>query len=377
VIPSEGEAPSSLPGAETADVGREEPPSAADVAVSPSAAFVASLPDRVFSELCSALNCSREDVEGAIRASKVDPREALEILQALAPSYVAIKGRFASRKRGDTNGAFCLVADGLTGESLDLEIWVGDVDLPAGFDIGASWESVRSTLRDIPVTTEKGASRLLESLLRANFPATAVNALFKSPEALAEKQQAIKEALSSSFRVDLSCDLVLERFHKIRFDRSPLARRGLPEPSAEPTPEGSRQETLTPASQIRVPCRPYLDPVRGKPTSRLVPGERIPITVDESTGLGRLMGRILQKSGRPTVFPVESLEKQASGDVLVLLALSEGMKGIIKLPGEVRVRVAEPSDGSMGLPDRGPLLVAVALVGVGIALVAVLYLWFR
>ena len=111
--------PVELPVASPSAAASPQPPAPAP---GPPPSLTSLLPDSAFTELCTLLRCSRADVESAIRASRVDPEEAVAILHAAAPTYVAVKGRFEARKRGDLNGGFCIVADGMVDRSATLEV---------------------------------------------------------------------------------------------------------------------------------------------------------------------------------------------------------------------------------------------------------------
>lgn len=314
-----------------------QPSSASSPGLPPSLAAL--LPESVFTELCSLLRCSRGEVESAIRASQLHPDEAVAILQAAAPTFVAVKGRFEARKRGDLNGGFCLVADGISGELLDATYWVGSQALPEAFQIQASWESVRASLRQIPVLPEKTLWKQLDQLLNRLFPATALNLLFRDPESVQPKIGSLKEGLSRTFRVDFTCELQVERFHRLRLDMSPLAASSAPPPeTASPSAPPKGPEI----AEIRIPCRPHLDPVRGRPLVDLRPGDLIQVVVEETTGLGRLIARILARTGRVSAFPVETVEVLPSGDILVRLSISEGVHGTFKMSGDIRVRLNAP-----------------------------------
>ncbi len=86
-----------------------------------------------FEELARLLHCSPEDVQATAATLDKDPDKAREMLKSLAPAYLAVKGRFEARRRGEVNGGFCIVADGHSGTLVDSVVWVGTYELPQGF----------------------------------------------------------------------------------------------------------------------------------------------------------------------------------------------------------------------------------------------------
>jgi hypothetical protein len=89
------------------------------------------------------------------------------------------------------------------------------------------------------------------------------------------------------------------------------------------------------------------------------------------------MARIYQKGGREAVFPVESVERQPSGDILVRVAISEGVHGLIKVSGEVRIRVASNEPKRAGIIGKGPLPLILGGIGLGCIVILFVYFMFR
>ncbi|MCX7828432.1 MAG: DUF937 domain-containing protein [Thermanaerothrix sp.] len=348
--------------------GRIETGPGGDIGGSVPESLVNLIPSDVVEDLASLLGCSKESVLKAISASGVDQDKAVAMLMAAAPTYVAVKGRFETRRRGDLQGVFCYVAQGVTGEVLDLSFWVGSGGVPDSFDVSAGWEAVRSAIRSLPMSPDRGAYRQLEGLLERMFPPTALNTLFKDPSAVSSKVQAFKEALSQAYKLDMVCSIEVERFHRIRLEMSPLGKPKEPQ-REEPKPEAERPKL----AEITLHCKPQLDPVRGKSVGDLKVGDLVPVDLDDSSSVGRLISRFVARAGRRVEFPVEAVEQTKGGDAVVKLAVSEGISAVFKMSKDMKIRVAqEPVRAARGGPG-----VAAVVLGVLVLFLLVLIMALR
>lgn len=318
------------------------------------------IPQDVLGDLSSLLGCSKDSVLKAIAASGVEGDKAVAMLMAAAPTYVAVKGRFETRRRGDLQGAFCYVAQGITGEVLDLSLWVGAGGLPDSFDVSAGWEAVRSAIRSLPASPDRGAYRQLEGLLERMFPPTALNSLFKDPSSVGAKTQSFKDALSQSFKLDMVCNLEVERFHRVRFEMSPLGRPQEPPKEKEPVKSPAEGQRI---SQVVLHCKPHLDPVRGRSVGDLRVGDLVPVELDDASPIGRLITRFVSRAGRRAEFPVESVDLSKGGDAVVKLAVSEGISAVFKMSKDMKVRVAQGPALVPPVGGRAPLLALAAALG--------------
>jgi hypothetical protein len=317
------------------------------------------IPVHVVEDLASLLGCPKEAVLSAITSSGVDYEKAVAMLRAAAPTYVAVKGRFETRRRGDVQGAFCYVAEGITGEAKDLTFWVGAGGLPESFDVYAGWESVRAAIRSIPASPDRSLYKQMESLLERLFPPTAINSLFRDPSSAPAKAHSLKEALSQSLKLDVSCTLEVERFHRIRLDMSSLGRR-----DEVPEPKQQKEDTKSKPSELTLACKPYLDPVKGLSVGELNVGAVVPVDLDDSGPLGRLIGRFLARAGRNAEFPVESVERSPAGDAVVKLAVSDGISAVFKMSRDMKIRVSPTSRPEpMSAPRGGPLALFLGALG--------------
>ena len=76
------------------------------------------IPPEVSRELCSMFGCTQETLGQLLSTIHGDPDKILPLLSVLAPSYVAVKVRFETRRQNEFAGALCIVGKGMSGESV-------------------------------------------------------------------------------------------------------------------------------------------------------------------------------------------------------------------------------------------------------------------
>ncbi|WP_198469585.1 hypothetical protein [Acetomicrobium sp. S15 = DSM 107314] len=325
------------------------------------------IPQELLEDVSCQLGISPDELAHVL-ANSSDTAAALSALRSIVPCYIAIKVKFESRRRGEVAGLFCVVADGLTGEVLDKSLWVGRNGLPEGFAIRASWESVTNAIRNVEEPMDNPTYKKVEKIFDALFTPTVINLLFRG-EGKPENLLRIQEMLADEFHLDFIVDLELERFNRLRAELS----KALPESESEGEPEEAREERDREgpkAESVQLFCKPYVDPVRGKAISDFSLGDLVEVSLDEGGSLARFVASVMAKSGQPAAFPVKAVERLPSGDYLVRLHISEGMEGIFKGSGEVRVKVLQP--GRYAVPKVSPAFA----VFIGIILLGILLLIF-
>jgi len=324
------------------------------------------IPQELLEDVSCQLGISPDELAHVL-ANSSDTAAALSALRSIVPCYIAIKVKFESRRLGEVAGLFCIVADGLTGEVLDKSLWVGRNGLPEGLAIGASWESVMNAIRNIEEPVDNSTYKKVERIFDAFFTPTIINLLFRG-EGKPESLLRIQEMLADEFHLDFIIDLELERFNRLRAELS----KALPESEGEhEDTRGEKDKEGPKAESVQLFCKPYVDPVRGKAISDFSLGDLVEVSLDERGSLARFVASIMAKSGQPTAFPVKAVERLPSGDYLVRLHVSEGIEGIFKGSGEVRVKVLQP--GRYAIPKISP---AFAVIFIGIILLGILLFIF-
>ena len=311
-------------------------------------------------ELCAMFGCSRESLGVLLKSVGPDPSGILALARSLSPSYLAIKILFEPRRREGPGGAACLIARGNSGEIIDETSIAGSRSLLEGIGISADWEAFRVTLRSFEGKGERDLYLAMTKIMKAVFLPTAVNRLFHEEEEkesiIAHLEKEFRDALHRDFIFSLST----EAFNQARLEAGGIVQENAPVPAARP-----EEAPSAPGKQgtLQIPCKPVLDPVRGKPVSDLKEGDRIYVQLDSTGGLSALVAKIFQRSGQETVFPLISLERLPSGQSLLRVAISPGVVGTVTGGTDVRLKVAPPAKkGKKGLSPRGKLYLAASVI---------------
>jgi len=279
-----------------------------------------------------------EDIKSLFEHSKGDLHKLVDIIKDVAPCYVAVKGKFQSRKKDDLKGAFCLVAQGVTGEILALKSWIGSSDLPQSFDIKAAWESVFSYIDKLEVVKGDKNYRRFEDLLYYFFNNTTLNKLFSEKIDLTEVKKALSQAIMNVFRFDLIAEIDVERFNEIRFKLSPLAKKDVEEVQPKEDEGKSQQQAV---QDVVLTCIPVLDAIHGKAVADLKENDTVEVSIASSSPVSRFVNELFSVNKLSPAFKVKSVQVLPSGHYLVRLFISDGIEGIFKSSGELKVKVAD------------------------------------
>ncbi|MFA7621179.1 MAG: hypothetical protein WCY56_04940 [Aminobacteriaceae bacterium] len=312
----------------------EETQEAAGLIVDKTSSVIDALPNDTVDELCSLFGCTREALEILLSSTSADPRHILSLVSALSPSYVAIKLRFETRKKGEVGGAACVVAEGRSGELVDTTMWVSGRELPASFSIHSDWEAVRNGIQKMGSNPDRALFPKVLQLLKEVFSPTAVNSLFSTPPKKEDVISALEKAFLMVYHSEITFELAVETFNKARLETGGLGDVGSPAPS-DSEPEVPLNATM---AKVQINCKPMLDPVRGRPVSEIVPGEYIYVEVQKTGALSSVIEKILSRAGEHPAFQVTSVERLPSGQFLIKLSISKGIDGLARVSADLRLK---------------------------------------
>jgi len=337
--------------------------------------FLDTLPKETADELCALFSCSPEALEVILRSTSGDPSKILALVRTLTPEYIAVKARFDARKRGELGGALCFVGRGNTGEILDESFWVSAKSLPETFDIDAGWESVRTAIATVGGTPERTLYTRMLKAAKAIFTPTAINKLFQSRSAKEEILSALGEAFSEIVHYDLVYDLKTEIFNKARLEAGGITVDEKPK-EAPARDDESDPSVLGSLGTVQIPCRPVLDPVHGKAVSDLRRGDVVTVELEKTGGVSAIISKVFERSGEHPAFPVLSVERLPSGQLLVKLHISTGIEGVLKAGTDLKLRTGDKAAAKIREKDApfavGKVFAATALF----LLLAVLFFFF-
>lgn len=272
--------------------------------------------------------------------------------------YIALKYTFFTPKRGDLCGAFCLIFEGTTGETLFQTLWATRSDSLANLKTSQDWRTFNKLISHIGPYDKVWGDKLF-SLLSELLPAADRMEIYqaetqqqKSVHVLSRIEGTIRKGYErvTHYFLDVSCDVEV-------VPREELIEAGILEappdaeaPSGQENPEGEGKSF----SGLLVPCLPVIDPTRGKAASELVPGDILEVQIQNSVGAGGLVQQFLQAIRQSPVFPVDTVEKH-DDKIYIYLTINEEMRGLLTLTKDLRLRTLNTTTenpGRTGVTDN-------------------------
>lgn len=304
-----------------------------------------------------------------------------EKLEAGKPGYLAIKFTF-SPSRGDIGGAFCLIFDGTTGETVLQSVWVTRPYVPKILKPNRDW---RTFIRLFP---QIGA---YDKMLGDKLSAVLSDEVLKDEERIAIFQEGTSTVKRRLVRAEGEIRRAFERAAQALFDvacddelitRADLEKAKLLQPIVTPEEEErnkkaeeeekqkkeqEEKEGEKPYEETLVQCIPRVDPINGKPMSEIEPGDIIEVGFQNDAGTSALIQNFLETSGQQPLFPVEEIDKR-DDKTYIYLRISDEIRGLLVMTKNLRLRTKKqppkPSGIAMAFEDFMLFgILGIALIG--------------
>ena len=86
-------------------------------------------------------------------------------------------------------------------------------------------------------------------------------------------------------------------------------------------------------------CTPILDPVKGKPSSSIVPGDIIGVKL-EGEGTSALVKKYLEENDIEPMFPVDEI-RETSGKKFLYVKISDEIRGAITITKDIKIQIKD------------------------------------
>ena len=126
-----------------------------------------------------------------------------------------------------------------------------------------------------------------------------------------------------------------------------------------------------------IKCNPQVDPVKGKASSEIMPGDIIGVTV-EGDGTSALVKKYLDENNIEPLFPVDEI-RETQGKKFLYVKISDEIRGYVAITKDIKIRVKEtpqPEQPQKGLSFMSDLFFFGLLGGALIALLFVIRYFF-
>ncbi|MBQ7169286.1 MAG: hypothetical protein IJR63_05240 [Synergistaceae bacterium] len=271
------------------------------------------------------------------------------------PEFLGLKSTFTP-SRGDMGGGFCVIFEGKTGRTVFQIFWLakpyanGQIpevgkdwrnfvkSLPSMGPLDKDWgEKLQAELKEILTVDEKKKLfenytkvkiRQLESMYRRSFEAAAQCVFSSQTEAEPiarpelERAKIIKPLPPTP---EEQARMQKEREEKEKAEKEERERE-------EAKKEGNFEGTI-------IKCNPQVDPVKGKASSEIAPGDIIGITI-EGDGTSALVNKYLAENNIEPLFPVDEI-RETQGKKFLYVKISDEIRGYVAITKDIKIRVKE------------------------------------
>ncbi|MDR0651777.1 MAG: hypothetical protein LBG12_00575 [Synergistaceae bacterium] len=116
------------------------------------------------------------------------------------------------------------------------------------------------------------------------------------------------------------------------------------EDAAESAQDAEKNEETPVKEEIVIRCEPVLDPVNGVAANELTIGESVLARMPQDSVFFKLLSRNIANFNGIITSTVTGILLNELGTSNISLALSEGVTGVMKVPGKVKVKIAGKQD---------------------------------
>ena len=272
------------------------------------------------------------------------------------PEFLALKSTFTP-SRGDMGGGFCVIFDGATGRTVFQVFWLAKPyattasipevskdwrnfvkSLPTMGPLDKDWgEKLHSKLKEILTNDEKKKLyenytrvklRQFESIIRRSFESIAQCVFTATTDAEPVARPELERAKIIKPLPPTPEELARQKREQEEKERAEQEERE----KEEAKKEGNFEGTI-------IKCTPQIDPVSGKPSSEVTPGDIIAVKI-EGEGTSALVNKYLDENNIEPFFPIDEI-KETQGKKMIYVKISDEIRGYIAITKDIKIRVKE------------------------------------
>lgn len=298
------------------------------------------------------------DVKEFAEATAKKPEEPVKPAEPVKkndPEFLAIKSTFTP-SRGDMGGGFCVIFEGKTGKTVFQVFWLAKPysqgtlvessqpwrkfvqELPAMGPLDKDWGGkLQEQLKDILKIDEKKKLyenytrpklKQIESMLRRSFENIAQCVFSATTDAEPISRTELERA-----KIIKPLPPSPEQLAKMQREEEERKKAEAEEKAREEAKkEGNFEGTI-------IMCQPVLDPVKGKASSEIVPGDIVGVKI-EGEGTSALIKKYLEENNIEPMFPVDEI-KETAGKKFLYVKISDEVRGAITITKDIKIKTKE------------------------------------
>ena len=303
------------------------------------------------------------------------------------PEFLALKSTFTP-SRGTMGGGFCVVFEGKTGKTVFQVFWLAKPysqgvliessqgwrafvkKLPQMGPLDRDWgEKLQEQLKGILKVEEKKKLyenytrpklRQIESMVRRSFEGLTQCVFSATTDAEPVARNELERA-----KIIKPLPPSAEQLAKMQKEQEEKEKAEAEEKAKEEAQkEGNFEGTI-------IMCSPLVDPVKGKASSEIVPGDIIGVKI-EGEGTSALVKKYMEENNIEPMFPVEEI-RDTAGKKFIYVKISDEIRGAITITKDIKIQLKEdkqPEHPHHGMSFLGDIFFFGLL---GAALIALLF----
>ena len=261
------------------------------------------------------------------------------------PEFLALKYTFAP-SRGDMGGAFCLVFEGATGDIVHQSLWLTRPYVQKAFKTDRDWRTFIKLFSQLG-PYEKVWGDKLNLLLPDLVSREDLIELFEEGDAPVKRhllrieghiRRGFERATQCFFDVASEVEFLTRgELQKAKILKAPAGV--LEKDEDEETDEEKEGEKRSFKGTV-IQCLACVDPVWGKPTSEIVPGDILEVKIEGDAGPSALVKKFLEETNQAATFPVKQVDRHED-KTFIHLHISEEIEGIMTLTKNLRLKTKQ------------------------------------
>ena len=273
-----------------------------------------------------------------------------------APAYLAVKFTFAP-SRGDMGGAFCVIFEGQSGKTIFQVFWLakpyaGSVIIEPAKD----WRNFVKRFPQLGPLDKEWSGKLQEQLKEILTPAEKRKLYENYTKAkLRQLESMLRRSFEATSQCVFSAAIDAEPVARPELERAKVLKPLAPSPEElerrkraeeeQKQQEAAEDEALKAQKEdgvfegTLIKCSPVVDPVKGKASSDIVPGDIVEVGI-EGDGASALVRKFLEENEIAPLFPVEEV-KRLEGKTLIYVRINDEIRGFINITKDIKMKIKE------------------------------------
>ena len=292
----------------------------------------------------------------AATEKRPEPEPAPEPPKKAEPEFLALKSTFIP-SRGDMGGGFCVIFEGKTGKTVFQVFWLAKPFATGGTMIEPT-KDWRNFVKRLPQSgpLDKDWGEKLQAQLKEILTSEEKRKLFENytKAKIRQLESIIRRSFETATGCVFSAATEAEPIQRPELERAKVVKPLPPSPEEQARRQREQEEREKAEQEEKekeaakkdgnfegtiIMCTPLVDPVRGKASSEITPGDIIGVKI-EGDGTSALVKKYLDENNIEPLFPVDEI-KETAGKKFLYVKISDEIRGAISITKDIKIKIKE------------------------------------